>query len=440
MRRERILTLFLLGTLSLYAVEWRIQPEVSIPTLVSIQLGPSQWKATDGNPYQFAVQDLQGHRVMSHTAIQIEAGQAVTSVTGGTEGKLTTARILENNRLELTYQVPSPPKKITGVDLNIAQNDFEREMNVWGIDEKGSEELLIEGARLFDYSRHANLRKTQARWNAVGYNTFRIVLTQAEDTRVQPARLHRSHNQGHPECSEETWMQTLQRPLQVKGASFFTETSVLRQDGESIRTLELKQWNTRELPDGDQQVEVVTAFHPIRQLTLSSSTPTYQRHVDLFISNLTSGDSDWQLWKHSQLHQIRYQTTSQSKTTFRFPDISAQRVKLRIRNELQAPLKDVHVTLSGPQWALTFLAEPSQEYRLVTTENVTPSSTDVLQELILQGHPSKDIPLGEVIPVQEVPTPPVWKDFLGSQTFLAFTVLMASAVMGVSLFKAAQQM
>ncbi|GEM_PF-6028272 len=440
MNVHRLILLPLVSGSVLLAGEWRITPHVTEPTLVTVQPGPEQIRQIRGDLNRLQIQDAEGHHLDVRIAKILEGNRAHSTVIRQVSGKILSAKPVPENRLELLCNLPDGPSSVVGLELEIPMKNFEREITVWGVGEHGTETKLVDAGILIDYSRYADVRNTRVSWDPSGFRTFRLELTGAEETQVNRTRSHMVRIERGEETAAETWSNSLQRPLQVEGITFFTEEKVLRKEKEIRSALETLTWREKEGEDGIRIFECDVGYQPITHLQVSSSTPVYQRRIQVYISDQSSPNTTWRRLAEQNVFSFSYRTTREANESMILPPTTPAALQVRIETGNRPPLEDVTFTLSGPQWGLTFLAEPEQELSLVTSDDPVLPSSATIQALLVQGHVPKMAEIGEPLTASPPASETSLLDLIGSRGFLMITLVIVAGVIGVSLLKAVKKL
>lgn len=201
----------------LSAAEWEVVTNIEEPTLLSVRPGGDQWTAAKGDIQRLHLADSAGHTIETHRGRERTPIGEETNRVRRTSGKITSLQPVSDNRLELICEVPESLQQVSGVELDIPMTDFEREIQIWGLEENGTAVPVVENGILIDYSRYANIRNTTIQWKATGYMQYRILLSGAEEKQAISTRTHMVRIEDGEESAAETWSTSLNRPLKIQG-------------------------------------------------------------------------------------------------------------------------------------------------------------------------------------------------------------------------------
>ena len=218
---------------------------------------------------------------------------------------------------------------------------------------------------LFDYSRFADVKKETVDLPWLTNSVFKLVIGQADDA-VFSAYTSMSEESGGDAAvrSVVKRYEVERRPFRIDAVEFWDAREV------AVARPRLERVAVGAAQVSVQTEEKTTALvvpagrHPVVGVALAPEQDNFERRV--FVEVPAPGG--WRTIAQGVVSRIRLPgMVPQDRLDVRFPEIRAERLRIKIANDDNPPLTfgEGGVTLVRPAYAVAFIAEKGQRYRLV---------------------------------------------------------------------------
>lgn len=282
-------------------------------------------------------------------------------------------------RLTLRRQPPSAPPTpadgvLEGLTIRTPLRDFEQRATVEGSDDGVNWTTLVTQAPLFDFSRHADVRRTEIAFSESTTNRhLRLTFEQAVDAREQLTALITATRLAQGGTTESRAVNVDTRPFHVESVSGWTSSQVEASRKPVLIDYPIA-WTplTNGVPRGKTRYAIEAQGQPLTRLAVTipsdyASWP-YTLTVDssTAVAPLTRG----------VLTQFRFRGVTDAATTIALPESRAQRYLLTFDHP-QAVVSGL--TANGPRYRLVFPARPQQRYTLIQLREPATQRLDAAQ-------------------------------------------------------------
>ncbi len=267
---------------------------------------------------------------------------------------------------------------LEGVEVKTPIRDFEQQVRVEGSDDGVIWTTLVEQASIFDFSRHANVRRTEITFpSGISNEYLRLTFEQAVDAREQLTSLITSTQSEEGGLTQSRAVQVDTRPLLVESVNGWT-TSLVQSSRKPVRINYPVAWTsqTNGVSRGKTRYAIEATGQPLTQLVLAIPADYASWPYTLSVDSPTATPT----LARGVLKQFRFRCTTDSATTIVFPETRAQRFLLTFDH----PKAEVtNIQASGPRYRVIFPARPEQRYTLIQLQEPSTGMPDTTQIVAL---------------------------------------------------------
>ncbi len=410
--------------------------------LAALTLDADIWEASPGSPPDIRIVDQEG---ISIPHLLRKAGEQQLRTVR--ENCQTTVEFLQehaDNRIDLSVSLDEGAPFATGIDFATPLKDFERQITVQGIHEDDTQELLVEGALIYDYSRFADVRRTHITLPPNRFRRFTISIGNVTDEQPSPRRqISRTYEQGEEVRLVDQGTVTA-RPFRMNRVQLYAERQAGSHTVEQVVSIEPRSWGLRETTRDNQSViEIETHNEPITGFLLVVGDPNFTRRVRVEVPSGSSSDT-WQAIANATISRIAFRNLLDEALGIHFPERRSPRFRLIIENHDSPPLEIRGVEAQGPLWQAVYIARAGQEAHLYY--GATPSQpprydTAPIRRVIDGGYTPLTLGLGEPTANPHYRKPGfALTNLVGSRAFFLASVAIMVAVLAIALVRAARSL
>ncbi len=267
---------------------------------------------------------------------------------------------------------------LEGVEIKTPIRDFEQKVRVEGSDDGATWTTLVEQAPIFDFSRHANVRRTEIAFpSGITHEYFRLTFEQAVEAREQLTSLITSTQSEESGLTQSRAVQVDTRPLLVESVNGWN-TSLVQSSRKPVLTNYPVVWTlqTNGVPRGKTRYAIEATGQPLTQLVLAIPADYASWPYTLSVDSPTATPT----LARGVLKQFRFRGTTDSATTIGFSETRAERYLLTFEYP-KADVSDIHA--SGPSYRVVFPARPEQRYTLIQLQEPATGMPDTTQIVAL---------------------------------------------------------
>lgn len=352
----------------------------------------------------------------------------------------------DDNQLELRIVLGKDEQGANEVYFDTPLKDFEKTVTVWGVKENDDETLLVEKARIFDYSRFADVRNTSIILpeDSTQYRVFRVLIEDGVDENALPLRWETRRYEGDEETQLEEHRRILTRPFRMNAVRMYERET---EDTGSTPRIAAQAFSTmtlhRQRDPAATMVEVEHTGAPLTSIVMACADANFSRKAIVEIPVRRDGREAWRQITSGQVSRISFRDFQHESLTLRFPETRSQRYRLTLLDYDNPPLQDVHIKGKGPVLQAVFLAEPGLNYTLYYGADRTtrPPRYELapLERLLRQDHEPIVLSLQ-----MEVDNPLFRKaGFVGGEAAMrmlfALAIIVMLAALATGLYRASRQ-
>lgn len=352
----------------------------------------------------------------------------------------------EENWLELRLIMEKSTSGANVVSFETPLKDFEKAVSVWGVAEDGSETLLAEQVRIFDYSRFADVRNTSVVMNegSTQYREFRVRVEDVVDEARLPLRRETRRYEGDEETMREEHTRILTRAFRMDGVRLYEQR--MEDAGRVPRIIELTFDAVTLRQISDPAATVLDIEHngaPLTALELMCDDANFSRRAVVEVPVQRDGREVWREIAAGQVSRVSFRDFKHESLQIKFPEIRSRRYRLTLLDHDNPPLQNVSVKGKGPVWQAVFMAEPEKEYAVYYGAVGTPQppryDLTPLERLLGRDHEPLVVQLNT-----ETDNPLFQKSgvFAGEgamRVLFVFAIIVMLAVLGLGLYRASRQ-
>ena len=270
---------------------------------------------------------------------------------------------LPGGTLRLTLQRPAtkPPEgAIEGITIQTPLRNFEQQATVEISDDGVAWTTLVAHAAIFDFSRHADVRRTEIAFpGSLTNRHLRLTFTQAVDVREQLTALITDTQASAGDATRSRAVQVDSRPFHVAAVRGWT-SSRIEASREPVLVAYPIAWTplTNGTPRGRTRYAIDAQGQPLSRLALTvPGDYASWRYTLTADSAAPSGPLAQGL-----LTQFRFRGVVEGSTAIVFPETRARRYLLTIDHP-RATVSGIQA--QGPGYRLVFPAQPQRRYTLI---------------------------------------------------------------------------
>ena len=361
------------------AVEvYRIKFNDSIYRYSQPHYGDVRILAPDGKNVAFAVR--QRRRLL---------GQTVTKTVNT---KVTRFEQCEDRAI-VEFEVPEkiPLQAFTGIKIDVAQNNFEKRVTIWSVDEAGSVRLLADYQPFFDYSETIDLVKDRIAFDGPSpARHYRMFIDNFSEQEYAPEKWIVSKMDG----GEEQYRHLLTKTLKIKSIQLTyeqpTDEFLPEREKYPLKLVE-QQVNPA---NGNTVMIFESSREPLTELMLSTYETNFLRRI-----HLAAGDTPEE-FRHlvsGRFCRIQSGAIQVNESKLTFPEQRSRYYRLIIVNEDNAPLENVTVSAYGNVYDACLLPPQPESLQVFFGGTLKSPNYDVLAVLkSLRAPATADYTLGPI--------------------------------------------
>jgi hypothetical protein len=272
-----------------------------------------------------------------------------------------------DNQIELRVGLEKNAEGANVVDFDTPLKDFEKAVTVWGIQEDTSEILLAERARIFDYSRFADVRNTAVNLpeDSTRYRAFRILIEDVVDEEQLPLRWETRRYEGDEETLREEHRRIRTRPFRMNAVRLYERRTEDARSVPRITTQDFPATTLRREQDPAKTIlEVEHTGAPLTAILIACDDNNFSRRAIVQIPIRRDGRETWRDIAAGQISRISFRNVQHEPLQVGFSETRSQRFRIILEDHDNPPLQNVTVKGKGPILQAVFLAEPDTGYTL----------------------------------------------------------------------------
>ena len=435
-----------LGSLPLarYRYTRAVDGSLSQQELVAIDLDGHMWKAIGTVEIDLRVADQDG-RAVPHLMRRagIRESRLVRDLRAS---RIDALSDLEGNQIELRVSLEKHAEGVNVISFVTPLKDFDKSLTVWGIAADGSESMIVEQARIYDYSRFADVRTTDVVLpeDSTAFRAFRVQVNDSVDEAQLPLRSETRHFEGKEVTHRQEHTRVLTRPFRMDAIRLYRQRlvevgMVPRVERQSFASLVFRQ-------EQDPVATVIEIEHdgsPLTALALACTDKNFSRHAKVEIPIRRDGRETWRQIATGQLSRISFRNFLHASLHLSFPETRSQRFRLTLFDHDNPPLQELSLSGEGPVWQAVFLADPDNTYSIYYGAESPPQppryDLTPLERLLRQEHEPTTRTLAPAEPNPHFRKPGFLAGETTTRLLFAFAILVMVAVLAAGLYRASRQ-
>lgn len=289
---------------------------------------------------------------------------------------------MPDSALRLTLRRPhskaGPIEKIEGLTIQTPLRDFEQEVKVEISDDGVTWVTVVEQAALFDFSRHADVRRSEIAFpSGITNLNLRLTFEQAVDAREQLTALITATQLETGGTTESRAVQVDTRPFHVESVRGWTSSQVEASRQPVLIDYPID-WKplTNGVPRGKMRYVIHASGQPLTHLDLAVSADYVSWPYTLTSDSTTTMPP----LARGIIKQFRFRGITDAATTIAFSETRTQRYLLTFDH----PLAEVtDITAKGPRYRVIFPAQPNLSYTLIQFQKSQKRLPDTTQIITL---------------------------------------------------------
>ncbi len=353
---------------------------------------------------------------------------------------------VEEVGLEIRFELDADDPQPDGLTILTPLKNFEQRVQIFSVDEAGTESTLVDDALIMDYSRFMDVRTVHISFASAEARRFRVTIDQPTSQQQSQLLELTRELQGGKEVSQTTRTNIDERAFRIDGIQLWadeSESTFRTVDEHPSQLVETKISLDKET--NETVIDMLTNGEPLKKLTLATPSRNFQRFATLFELTMQG--------EEEQLHQIAYQSIKrfefrdlqEEQLSLTFQTTRHRHLRLTIRNHDNPPLDIETVQAYGTVDELVFFADPGEQYSLWygnerhQKENL---DTAAIQAAVAKKLSPVSVSFGPAVETNLVALPPAPLDLraiLNNPFLIGAVVLVMIGVLVFFLYSAAQK-
>lgn len=216
---------------------------------------------------------------------------------------------------------------------------------------------------LYDYSRFADVRKESVALSGLTNKLFRLVIGQADDRVFSAYASVTEETGGAAEARQTRRYEVERRPFRIDAVTVRDTARVAVPEQAVEAVAAAREVSVKE--EAEQKTTVVTfatRWQPVCGVELNPGEQNFERAVTVECP----APGGWREVGAGRVVRSRLPGLSRQETELRFPEVRAERLRVRVRNDDNPPLTfgAGSVACRRQAYRVSFIAEPGAAYRL----------------------------------------------------------------------------
>lgn len=423
-------------------------PELTAEELVVVALDSDVHEASSPDYSDLRLQDSSGAAIpfLLRTAAQTRS----QNTRQHRDTRLRSAQPLAGNSLEILIDLPDTGPQPQGIQLISPLKDFQHRVRVFASADGEQWQPLTEDGLIFDYSRFIDVRNDSVSFvNSLAddHKQLRIVIDDV--TAEQQSRLLELTRElvGEEETSRSVQVTVDRRPLKIDKVQLWHEVEqlqVVQQDRIAYPLAEMS--IARDEQQGQTLVTVQSRREPLTQLTLTTPSRNFSRHVSVEVPHVQGVRTLWQPIGSGVISNLNFKALQRQQLSIAFPENRHRQYRLVIADRDNPTLEISEVRAEGSVKELVFFASPEQRLTLAFGENgerwQTPSfDTSAITAALAEGYQPQQAVLASRVERLAADAPPLdLQTLLNRPGVLIGIIALLVAVLGWFLYQAGRQL
>jgi len=265
---------------------------------------------------------------------------------------------MPDGSLEIVVGFESPPNGPLRVEIDTPLRDFEKGVSIAVPGTDGAWKEVVSDGLIFDRWRFLDFRHTSIGVPEVNSRTLRLRITDATDR--QRSRLRQiTRTVGDASGLTVTESSTTEvRAFRINGLRFVQPRDLPRAESDGFEQHPLTVTGIATLPEGKTAIILGGGNLPIVQLFLKTPDRNFRRAVSAQVPG--PGDT-WRTIHRTHLHRFEVGDFRDENLSLPLPETRAERWRLVIENESNAPVTFPEISAQVPIYAMHFLAEAGDQ-------------------------------------------------------------------------------
>ncbi len=331
-----------------------------------------------------------------------------------------------------------------GLTLATGQRDFEYSVRVEGSLDGSYWYPLVEGAAIYDYSRHMAVSNHNIALPPNRYPILRIVIDRAVQSHIgELTELTRSLR-GNQELQRDEKTELRQEALHIDRIEPWRTQTDNVADVEQVfnyppTTFKISQ-------DAERQatlIDISMDNQPLNGFDVDIATPNFNRRAEVQIPIRQGIETRMQILASGVLEALRFRDIDRLQNHLPFPEQRRNDYRIVINNLDTPPLAVNGIVGTGPGYQLLFIGQPGKRYRLVYGADLDAKpryDIEPIRELQRRGQATESADLGPEVAALAAEKSWDFAALINSNGFLTGVVVLMVLVLAWSLFKVGKRM
>jgi len=351
----------------------------------------------------------------------------------------------ETDGLKLTVELGKDAPAADGLSIVTPLTDYERRVRVFGSTDGMVWTPLIDGGRIFDYSRYIDIANREIKLPKNSYRRFLVAIDGLADTEDSLLRelIRRERNGVETERIEKTVLR--KRPFRMDRVELWcNQQEPLSERDKTVEYPVVLSHTAEKLAEKTTVVYFRSRREPLAELTLEATDRNFSRPVHLQVQEAKGVRAEWIDIAEGRIRLLELGNYRDAAMRIAFPGRQEKEYRIVIDNGDSPPIKITGAGGRGVVYQAVFLASPGRRYRLVYgSDDARPPHYDaasVLAPLRAEGQRPIEAKLGvEVSNPAAAPSNVAFRQFLDNPLVPGVVIAVLVILLGWALFHAARR-
>ncbi|QDT31588.1 hypothetical protein [Thalassoglobus polymorphus] len=412
--------------------------------LLAVPLDSDIYQKTQESLDDIAIQDSTGELIPF--LIRKQKKESSHKVTKTWPAKNISLKPVKEVGLEIRFELNKDDPQLDGITILTPLKNFEQSVQVFAIDNSGTETNIVNDAVIFDYSRFMDVRNV--RIPIARSPARRFLITIDQPTNQQQSQLFELTKtlRGNEELSQTIRKTIEERAFRIDGLQLWTDeikTTYHVIDDHPYQLVETKISQDEETQDS--VIDIFTNGEPLTEISIETPSRNFQRSSTLFQVGTHNGETE-------QLHQLasqslkrfEFQQLQEEQLSLKFQPTRHRHLRLIIKNQDSPPLVFQKIQAYGNVDEVVFIAEANQKYSLLygdETHQQERLDTAAIEAALSKNIPTVTVSTGSPLERDLTAIPPAPVDFrsLLNNPFLIGTIVLVMLSLLIRLLYTAAQ-
>ncbi len=413
--------------------------------LVAVPFDSDVYQKTQDSLEDVAIQDSTGELVPF--LIRKQKKESSHKVTKTWSAKNISLKPVKEVGLEIRFELNKDDPQLDGITILTPLKNFEQSVQVFAIDDSGTETNIVNDAVIFDYSRYMDVRNIRIPIARSAARRFLVTIDQPTNQQQSQLLELTKTLRGDEELSRTIRTTIEDRAFRIDGIQLWrdeTETTHHVIDDLPYQLVETKISEDKETQESI--IDIFTNGEPLTEISIETPSRNFQRSVTLFqVETLNGGTEELQQLASHSLKRFEFRHLHEEQLSLKFQPTRHRHMRLIIKNQDSPPLEFQKINAYGNVDEVVFIADANLKYSLLygdETHQQEKLDTAAIQAALSKNIPTVTVSIGSPVErdVSAIPLAPVdFRSLLNNPFLIGTIVLVMLSLLIRLLYTAAQK-